>query len=103
MLYSYIAHDVGGHRDYGGGNDPELYTRATQYCAFSAQLRPHAAKTPGQMSGDRRFDRRPWEFGYEFFEPMREAIQLRARMLPCAQATFRPALPAALAQTTVSA
>ena len=39
------------------------YTRATQYCAFSAQLRPHAAKTPGQMSGDRRFDRRPWEFG----------------------------------------
>ena len=77
------------------------YTRATQYCAFSAQLRPHAAKTPGQMSGDRRFDRRPWEFGYEFFEPMREAIQLRARMLPCAQATLRPArrLPAALART----
>ena len=104
VLYSYIAHDVGGHRDYGGGNDPELYTRATQYCAFSAQLRPHAAKTPGQMSGDRRFDRRPWEFGYEFFEPMREAIQLRARMLPCAQATLRPArrLPAALAHTTVS-
>ena len=24
VLYSYIAHDVGGHRDYGGGNDPEL-------------------------------------------------------------------------------
>ena len=24
VLYSYIAHDVGDHRDYGGGNDPEL-------------------------------------------------------------------------------
>ena len=25
VLYSYIAHDVGGHRDYGHGSDPELY------------------------------------------------------------------------------
>lgn len=24
VLYSYIAHDIGGHRDYGNGNDPEL-------------------------------------------------------------------------------
>ena len=87
VLYSYIAHDVGGHRDYGHGNDPELYTRSMQYCAFSAQLRPHAAKTvglvaPGNGPADTRFDRRAWEFPYEYFEPMREAMHLRSRFLP---------------------
>ena len=58
-----------------------------QYAAFSAQLRPHAAKTVGLVASghgpaDTRFDRRPWEFPYDYFGPMREAIQLRARLLP---------------------
>ena len=70
--------------DYGHGNDPELYTRSMQYAAFSAQLRPHAAKTvdlvaPGNGAADTRFDRRAWEFPYEFFEPMREAMQVSFR------------------------
>jgi hypothetical protein len=69
------------------GNDPELYTRSMQYAAFSAQLRPHAGKTvgltaPGDGPPDTRFDRRAWEFPYEFFGPMREAMQLRSRLLP---------------------
>eukprot|EP01046_Picozoa_sp_COSAG06_P015359 COSAG06_NODE_980_length_11224_cov_324.998382_4_plen_147_part_00 len=58
-----------------------------QYAAFSAQLRPHAGKTvgltaPGDGPPDTRFDRRAWEFPYEFFGPMREAMQLRSRLLP---------------------
>ena len=73
VLYSYIAHDIGGHRDMGGGNDPELYTRMVQYAAFSAQLRPHTAKTPRPGSGDTRFDHRVWEFAYDYFDTMREA------------------------------
>jgi hypothetical protein len=69
------------------GTDPELYTRSMQYAAFSAQLRPHAGKTvgltaPGDGPPDTRFDRRAWEFPYEFFGPMREAMQLRSRLLP---------------------
>ena len=65
-----------------------------QFGAFSAQLRPHAAKKPGaeahaHLPGtkmDARFDRRAWEFEYEYFQPMREAIQVRPNcdlLRPC--------------------
>lgn len=87
VLYSYIAHDIGGHRDYGDGNNPELYVRFTQYGAFSAQLRPHAAKKPASLkqsplSHDKRFDRRVWEYPYKFYAPMRSAMKLRAKLVP---------------------
>lgn len=87
VLYSYIAHDIGGHRDYGNGNDPELYVRFTQYGAFSAQLRPHTAKMPASrkqapLSHDKRFDHRVWEYPYPYYAPMRAAMKLRARMVP---------------------
>ena len=146
VLYSYIAHDIGGHRDYGPsslssfplpiahthkalqallrglwcaqvtamtpnstlarrrcGRDAERClsrdpTVVTDWCcsfakfgAFSAQLRPHAAKKPGaeahaHLPGtkmDARFDRRAWEFEYEYFQPMREAIQVRPIATSC--------------------
>ena len=94
VLYSYIAHDIAGHRDYGHGNDPELYTRSMQYAAFSAQLRPHAAKTVGLVAhgngpADSRFDRRAWEFPYEFFEPMREVTNSHPILT---QSSLRPHL-----------
>jgi hypothetical protein len=87
VLYSYIAHDIGGHRDYGNGNNPELYVRFTQYGAFSAQLRPHAAKKPASLkqsplSHDKRFDHRVWEYPYKFYNPMRSAMKLRAKLVP---------------------
>lgn len=70
VLASYISHDAGGHRDYGDGDDQELYVRSIQYTAFSAQLRPHAAKVVGACHTppcDIHFDRRVWEQPYEFF------------------------------------
>ena len=85
VLFSYISHDLGGHRDYGDGDNQELYTRSAQYGAFSAQLRPHAAKVIGACERepcDIHFDRRIWELPFEFFAPLREAMQLRARLLP---------------------
>lgn len=85
VLFSYISHDAGGHRDYGDGDDQEMYTRSVQYAVFSAQLRPHAAKLIGACKVepcDIHFDRRPWMLPHEFFAPIRDAFQLRAQLVP---------------------
>lgn len=84
-LISFVAHDVGGHRDTDEfGNDPELITRWVQYGAFSAQLRPHPQIFPagGGHPKDWTIERRPWMFDHAHFAAMRSTMQLRARLVP---------------------
>eukprot|EP00039_Didymoeca_costata_P004276 m.72389 g.72389 ORF g.72389 m.72389 type:complete len:805 (+) comp12322_c0_seq2:75-2489(+) len=82
VLLGYITHDIGGHRDYGGGNNPELYLRNIQYGIWTAMFRPHGARYPKGGTGDTYFERRFWEFPYAYYKWMREAIQLRAQLVP---------------------
>lgn len=71
------SHDIGGH--YGGTGDPEqfgeLYARWLQFGALSPINRMHSTK-------DRYIDKRPWIFPEEIEGTMREALQLRHRLVP---------------------
>ncbi len=78
--YGYWSHDIGGHQP--GPVDPELYLRWIQWGAFSPVLRTHTTKNP-------LAERRIWAFDEEFFEPMRDAWQLRYRMMPYIYAMAR--------------
>jgi alpha-glucosidase (family GH31 glycosyl hydrolase) len=66
----FWSHDIGGFYGKGSG---ELYTRWMQFGAFSASLRLHS-------SGD--MDRRPWTWGTPYAEAMKQAMQLRAELMP---------------------
>lgn len=66
----FWTHDIGG---FFGGQDGELYTRWLQFGAFSAALRLHSA---GEI------DRRPWKWGDENLDAMKQAMQLRAQLMP---------------------
>ncbi len=81
--WAYITHDLGGHRDNSlrDGNDPELYTRWLQYGAWNTMMRPHPQKAPNK-GPDTEIERRIWEFGYKYFNPMRAAFRLHARLVP---------------------
>eukprot|EP00040_Diaphanoeca_grandis_P044121 m.11356 g.11356 ORF g.11356 m.11356 type:complete len:942 (-) comp8775_c0_seq1:102-2927(-) len=85
VLISFIAHDIGGHRmpSQGDmGNDPELYTRWTQYGAWTAQLRPHSQKYALNFDDVGPIERRIWEYPYEYFDAMRTAMQRRSTLVP---------------------
>jgi alpha-glucosidase len=71
--FGYWSHDIGGHMN--GPVDPELYTRWIQFGALSPILRTHTTKNPGA-------ERRIWAYPPEFSDAMREAMQLRASLVP---------------------
>ncbi|MGC4232151.1 MAG: glycoside hydrolase family 31 protein, partial [Niabella sp.] len=72
--YSYWSHDIGGHV-YTKDFTPELYTRWVQFGIYSPVLRTHGTKKPDT---ERRF----WMYPYKYFSAMRDAIQLRYKLVP---------------------
>lgn len=65
----FWAHDIGGHKETGGG---ELLARWVQFGAMSAALRIHSSRTP-------EYDRRPWLCGDSLAErSMYAAYRLRS-------------------------
>jgi alpha-glucosidase (family GH31 glycosyl hydrolase) len=67
----FWAHDVGG---FWGNRIPEAYARWVQFGALSAALRLHSC-------GD-DLDRRPWLWGENLENAMREFFHLRAKLFP---------------------
>eukprot|EP01113_Clastostelium_recurvatum_P009833 TRINITY_DN1478_c0_g1_i10.p1 TRINITY_DN1478_c0_g1~~TRINITY_DN1478_c0_g1_i10.p1 ORF type:complete len:939 (-),score=226.57 TRINITY_DN1478_c0_g1_i10:178-2994(-) len=70
--FGYWSHDLGGHTL---PETPELYTRWVQWGAFSPIFRTHCTKAADN-------ERRIWAFPLEYFFIMRDAIQLRASLVP---------------------
>ncbi len=68
----YWGHDTGG---FAGEANSELYVRWTQFCALSACLRVHSERNA-------KLDRRPWKWGEEAENAMRDCYRLRARLMP---------------------
>ncbi|MCC8146697.1 MAG: DUF5110 domain-containing protein [Bacteroidales bacterium] len=68
----FWAHDIGG---FYGGNDPELYTRWTQFGLLNSSLRIHSVY-------DEKLDRRPWLWGEAAETAMRKIYHLRSQMMP---------------------
>jgi alpha-glucosidase (family GH31 glycosyl hydrolase) len=64
---------IGGHCD--GVEEAELFLRWVQYGVFSPILRIHSTNNP-------YIDRRPWAFGSDTCETIREAMQLRHALVP---------------------
>lgn len=78
VLYGYWSHDIGGHvfaPKVAHNLDPELYTRWMQYGVFSPIFRTHSAK-------DAKLNKEPWNFGGEFGEAIRTAINRRYQLAP---------------------
>ncbi|MDL2223926.1 DUF5110 domain-containing protein [Bacteroidales bacterium OttesenSCG-928-M06] len=68
----FWAHDIGG---FYGGNDPELYTRWTQFGLLNSSLRIHSVY-------DEKLDRRPWLWGEEAETAMKKIYHLRSQIMP---------------------
>ena len=68
VAYGWWSHDIGGHCD--GIEEAELFLRWVQYGVFSPILRIHSTNNP-------YIDRRPWAFGSDTCETIRDAMQLR--------------------------
>ncbi len=68
----YWGHDTGG---FAGEPNAEMYVRWTQFCALSACLRAHSERNA-------KLDRRPWKWGDEAENAMRESYHLRSRLMP---------------------
>lgn len=68
----FWAHDIGG---FYGGNDAELYTRWTQFGLLNSSLRIHSVY-------DEKLDRRPWLWGKQAENSMREIYHLRSELMP---------------------
>eukprot|EP01124_Arcella_intermedia_P013301 TRINITY_DN1970_c0_g1_i1.p1 TRINITY_DN1970_c0_g1~~TRINITY_DN1970_c0_g1_i1.p1 ORF type:complete len:875 (+),score=128.05 TRINITY_DN1970_c0_g1_i1:356-2626(+) len=66
------SHDIGGHTQ---PSPPELYTRWVQFGIWSPVFRTHCTKSPDN-------DRRIWAYPLQNFQIMRDAIELRSRMIP---------------------
>ncbi len=75
VLYSYWSHDIGGHYLYADHLDPDLYVRWVQYGTFSPFLRIHSNKNP-------RLNKDPWAYDKDHFDALRDAIDLRYRLVP---------------------
>ncbi len=75
VLYSYWSHDIGGHYLYADHLDPDLYVRWVQFGAFSPMLRVHSNKNS-------HLNKDPWAYDYDHFNALRNAIDLRYRMVP---------------------
>lgn len=73
VAYGWWSHDIGGHCD--GIEEAELYLRWVQYGVFSPILRLHSTNNP-------YIDRRPWGFGLDTLEIVKNAMQLRHRLIP---------------------
>src|SRR5690606_7684203 len=73
VAYGWWSHDIGGHCD--GVEEAELILRWLQYGVFSPILRIHSTNNP-------YIDRRPWAFGSDTCEGIREAMQLRHALVP---------------------
>jgi len=71
--FGYWSHDIGGHF-FGDGN-PELYTRWVQFGVFSPIFRTHGCP-------EKEMERKIWEYPTENFRIMRDAFNLRRRLLP---------------------
>ncbi|MEG1615383.1 MAG: glycoside hydrolase family 31 protein [Bacteroidales bacterium] len=68
----FWAHDIGG---FFGGNNAELYTRWTQFGLLNSSLRIHSVY-------DENLDRRPWKWGKETEDRLRNLYQWRSRLMP---------------------
>ena len=73
VAYGWWSHDIGGHCD--GIEEAELFLRWVQYGVFSPILRIHSTNNP-------YIDRRPWAFGSDTCETIRDAMQLRHALVP---------------------
>ncbi len=73
VAYGWWSHDIGGHCD--GIEEAELFLRWVQYGVFSPILRIHSTNKP-------YIDRRPWTFGSDTCETIRDAMQLRHALVP---------------------
>lgn len=73
VCFGYWGHDLGGHQQFLG-NDPELYLRWIQYGVFSPLFRTHATSWPPDI------ERRIWK--YSNFTQLRDAVNLRYRLMP---------------------
>jgi len=87
--FGWWSHDIGGHG--AGQEESELYARWIQYGVFSPILRIHASKNPFH-------DRRPWQQPHEIYTTIKDAMQLRHRLIPYLytlawQATHENVLP----------
>lgn len=71
--YGWWSHDIGGHMH--GCRDDELATRWLQLGVFSPTLRLHS-------SNSRWSSKEPWLFRPEYHRVMRQALQLRHRLVP---------------------
>jgi alpha-glucosidase len=74
---SFVGSDVGGFIETPSG---ELYLRWVQMAVFHPFFRTHS-------SGDHG-DQEPWSFGDEITELVKQAIELRYRLLPVIYSTF---------------
>ena len=71
--YGWWSHDIGGHMH--GYRDDELATRWVQLGVFSPTLRLHS-------SNSRWSSKEPWVFRPDYHRVMRQALQLRHRLVP---------------------
>ncbi|KAL5486960.1 hypothetical protein EMCRGX_G019505 [Ephydatia muelleri] len=70
--YGYWSHDLGGHTQ---PSPPELYTRWVQWGAFSPMFRTHCTKNADNF-------RQIWLYPNANYEILRQAIRLRASLIP---------------------
>ncbi|KAF2668425.1 putative alpha-xylosidase [Microthyrium microscopicum] len=71
--YGWWSHDIGGH--IGGSRDDECTVRWVQYAVFSPILRLHS-------SNSKWMSKEPWLYRSESEAAMRNAMQLRHRLVP---------------------
>ena len=68
----FWSHDIGGHM---GGRNEESYTRWCQFGAMTTTIRSHSSRSA-------TMDRRPWTYPKWAEDSMRQAFQLRSRLMP---------------------
>ncbi len=84
----FWAHDIGAFTSgFGTPQDSELFTRWVQFGALSSSLRLHSYTT---------VDRRPWLWGKQFENAMRDAYRLRSRLFPYIYSSVRQCYDQAL-------
>jgi len=68
----FWAHDIGGFYE---GDNPEMFARWTQFGALSSSLRIHSQRAAN-------LDRRPWIWGEQAKNSMRNAYHFRSEIMP---------------------
>jgi alpha-glucosidase len=77
---NFFGHDIGG---FLGAPSPELFTRWTEFAAYTPLFRNHAMNTSPA--------REPWAFGEPTLSTVREIINERYRLLPYIYTLFERA------------